>query len=201
MEGGKPASIGPSRPKMLSVVIATLDSERTLVASLAALVPGATDGLISEVIVADAGSRDDTAVVADIAGCNFMLVAGTPGERLKNAAAAARAPYLLFLRPGIVLDAAWTGEARRFVERPPPPADAAVFRRGAPARLREMWSLLADALGAPPRPDQGLLIAHQFYDALGGHSDRAADPERDLIRRIGSRRIRTLAAAAVRLDT
>jgi glycosyltransferase involved in cell wall biosynthesis len=201
MQGGKSAAIGPSRPKMLSVIIATLDSERALVASLAALVPGAMDGLISEVIVADAGSRDDTAVVADVAGCNFMLVAGTLGERLKNAAAAARAPYLLFLRPGIVLDAGWTGEARRFVERPPPPAGAAVFRRGAPARLREMWSLLADALGAPPRPDQGLLIAHQFYDALGGHSDRAADPERDLVRRIGGRRIRTLAAAAGRLDT
>lgn len=196
-------SVDPGGPIMLSVVIATLDSESDLVASLAALVAGAIDGLVREVIVADGGSRDDTALVADVAGCNFMIVRGTPGERLKKAAAAARAPYLLFLPPGIMLDGTWTAEARRFVDRPSPAAGAAVFRRRAPAqaRLREMWSFLADALGAPPRPDQGLLIAHRFYDALGGHSERAADPERELVRRIGRRRIETLAAAAVRLDT
>ena len=44
---------------MLSVIIATLDSERSLVRTLAALVPGATAGLITEVVVADAGSRDE----------------------------------------------------------------------------------------------------------------------------------------------
>ena len=57
---------------MLSVIIATLDSERALVPTLAALVPGATAGLISEVLLADGGSADDTATVADVAGCNFM---------------------------------------------------------------------------------------------------------------------------------
>ncbi len=190
---------------MLSVIIATLDSERALLATLSALVPGAMDGLVSEVIVADGGSRDDTAMVADVAGCNFLVVEGTLGRRLKTAAAAARAPFLLFLRPGTVLDATWTGEARRFVERAAADVYAAAFRRGAPAeaRLRNVWSLLAGALGALPRPEQGLLIAHKFYDALGGHSERTADPESDLIRRIGRRRIVTLATGAgtARLDT
>src|SRR6201988_4073462 len=59
---------------MLSVVIATHDSERLLVRTLAALVPGATAGLISEVLVADAGSRDDTVAVAEVAGCSFMVM-------------------------------------------------------------------------------------------------------------------------------
>ena len=57
---------------MLSAIIATHESERALVPTLAALVPGATEGLLGEVIVADAGSRDATAEVADIAGCRFM---------------------------------------------------------------------------------------------------------------------------------
>ena len=43
---------------MLSVIIATLNSERPLVATLAALVPGATAGLVSEVLIADGGSGD-----------------------------------------------------------------------------------------------------------------------------------------------
>jgi len=175
---------------MLSVIIATLDSESALVASLAALVPGAMDGLVSEVIVADGGSRDGTATVADVAGCNFTIIEGPLGRRLKTAAATARAPWLLFLRPRTVPEASWTGEVRRFVERSPPDARAAVFRRGraAQAPLKEVLLLLATALGALPRPDQGLLIAHSFYDELGGHSDLASDPETDLIRRIGRRR-------------
>jgi hypothetical protein len=194
---------------MLSVIIATIDSERALVPTLAALVPGATSGLIREVIVADGGSRDDTAAVADVAGCKFSVLEGPLGRRLKTAAATARAPWLLFLRPGTILDAAWTGEARRFVEQSSPDARAAAFRRGAspslpsPASgegigrgLREALSLLAAALGGRPRPEQGLLISRQFYDALGGHLDGAADPETDLIRRIGQRRIVMLSSKA-----
>jgi hypothetical protein len=178
---------------MLSVIIATLDSERTLLPTLSALVPGAMDGLVSEVIVADGGSRDETAVVADVAGCNFMTVEGSTGQRLQKAAAVARAPWLLFVRPGIVLDAPWTGEASHFVQQ----ADkdrAAVFRRGARGRsaLREALSLALSAFGARPRPEQSLLLPHEFYDLLGGHSDRAADPETELLRRIGRRRLVTL---------
>ena len=58
---------------MFSIVIATHDSERALVPTLAALVPGATAGIVREVIVADGGSRDKTEEVADIAGCRFFV--------------------------------------------------------------------------------------------------------------------------------
>jgi glycosyltransferase involved in cell wall biosynthesis len=176
---------------MLSVIIATLDSERVLVPTLAALVPGATCGLVSEVLVADGGSRDETAAVADVAGCNFMVMAGPLAPRLKAAAASTRAPWLLFLRPGTVLDAPWTGEAGRFMQHGAPDSRAAIFRRGAAAEpaLRQVLSLITAAFGPRPRPEQGLLIAKEFYDALGGHSERAADPETELIRRIGRRGI------------
>jgi glycosyltransferase involved in cell wall biosynthesis len=179
---------------MLSVIIATHDSERPLVSTLVALVPGATSGVITEVLIADGGSRDDTAAVADVAGCNFMTVDGALAARLKAAAAAARAPWLMFLRPGTVLDTPWIGEARRFVEQAKPENSAATFRRGAPAQstLRDALSLLASALGARPRPEQGLLISKLFYNGLSGHSDNASDPETDLIRRLGRRRIVTL---------
>jgi glycosyltransferase involved in cell wall biosynthesis len=183
---------------MLSVIIPTQDSERALVRTLAPLVAGATTGLISEVLVADGGSKDDTAVVADVAGCNFMIVAGPLGRRLHTAAGAARAPWLMFLRPGTVLETLWPEEARRFVEQPSPTEIAAVFRLRPPARSawREMLSLLATAFGRLPDPAQGLLISRAFYDALGGHSEHAAAPETDLISRIGRRRIAILATSA-----
>ena len=183
---------------MLSVIIPTQNSERALVSTLAALVPAAMEGFVAEVVIADAGSHDDTAAVADVAGCKFRPLEGPLGKRLKTAAASARAPWLLFLRPGTVLDAPWIGEARRFIERTSTRTCAATFRRGVPAQpaLGEVVSLLAAALGAKPRPEQGLIIAKRFYENIGGHAEGAADPEADLIRRIGRRRLMRLASIA-----
>lgn len=183
---------------MLSVIIATLDSERALVRTLAALVPGATAGLVSEVIVADGGSRDDTEAVADIAGCIFQPGAAPLARRLNAAAAAARAPWLLFLRPGMVPDPGWSGDIRHFAEHDTSAGRAAVFRPTASAQppLRAAAMLLKAALGARPRPEQGLVISQQLYDTLGGHAETAADAEADLLRRIGRRRIVVLGCGA-----
>jgi hypothetical protein len=185
---------------MLSVIIATKNSERALVPTLAALVPGAMAGLVSEVLIADGGSRDDTTAVAEHAGCNFLVMDAPLAQRLNAAAAKARAQWLLFLRPGTVLDTTWIGDAQRFTEMPVQEEQAAVFRRGAPMRagLRDALSLLATTLGRLPRPEQGLLIAKSFHSKLGGHSETAADPESDVIRRISWRRLTTLPTIAYR---
>lgn len=183
---------------MLSVVVPTLNSERLLVPTLAALVSGATEGLISEVLLADGGSHDGTAAVAEVTGCNVLRIEGPLGARLKTAAVAARAPWLLFLRTGAVLDPPWVGEARRFIELTGSSERAAAFRRGASASSpwREALAQAMLAMRGTPRPDQGLLISRRFYDALGGHRADAVGPETDLIHRIGRRRITRLAAAA-----
>jgi glycosyltransferase involved in cell wall biosynthesis len=188
---------------MLSVVIATQDSERALVPTLSALVPGAVAGVVREVIVADAGSRDASTTIADGAGCRVLKSTATRGARLKAAAHTARAPWLLFLRPGIVPDATWIDETRRFIEetelRGCAGTHAAVFRAASatfrPA-LIEALALLRAALGARPDASQGLVIAKTLYDALGGHRDIEA-PERDLIYRLGRRRTVLLRAGAI----
>jgi len=188
---------------MLSVIIATRDSERPLVRTLAALVPGATSGLITEVLIADGGSNDDTPAVADIAGCKLLVADAPLGDRLRAAAAAARAPWLMFLQPGIVLDAPWIGETRTLVERPIGDPRAAVFRRARPAQspLREAAVLVVAALATRPRPEQGLVIAADFYRETGGHPEQAHDPESELLRRIGRRRLARLSTRAFRTNT
>jgi hypothetical protein len=181
---------------MLSVIIPTRNSERALVPTLSALVPGATAGLIGEVLIADAGSQDETPAVADVAGCNFLISGGRLAKRLNTAAATARRPWLMFLHPGTVLDTPWTGEVARFLQQDLH-LRAAVFRRGATGPgLRRLTLAVGALLGAPPHPAQGLLIARQLYDALGGHSEQAREPERDLLRRIGRRRIAMLSTQA-----
>ena len=185
---------------MLSVVIATQDSERALLPTLAALVTGAVAGLVREVIVADGGSRDATTAIADGAGCRVLGSTQPRGARLKAAAATARAPWLLFLRPGVVLEASWVDETRRFIEYADlrkNPRTYAVFRAG-PLRptVLEALALLRTALGAKPTPSQGLLIARSLYDALGGHRD-VAESERDLLRRLGRRGLVRLRTGAI----
>src|SRR5262245_47764998 len=101
---------------MLSVVIATHDSERQLVPTLAALVSGALTGLVREVIITDGGSSDATAAVADVAGCQFVAGSGSVGARLAASARTARSSWLMFLQPGTVPDTIWVDEASRFVQ-------------------------------------------------------------------------------------
>ena len=188
---------------MLSVIIPTHESERALVRTLAVLVPGAAAGAVREVIVADAGSRDATAEVADLAGCQVLVSHAPLGARLKAAAARARAQWLLFLRPGTRLDANWIDDAMGFIaaDESRAASRAAVFRpvSGAAADrpvLFEALSLLRTALGARARPQQGLLIAKHLYEVIGGHRDHP-QPESDLLRRLGRRRIVMLRSGAV----
>ena len=192
---------------MLTVIIPTRELERPLVRTLAALVPGAAAGVIREVIVTDGGSRDGTAEVADIAGCQFVVSDQPLAARLSAAAAMARAQWLMFLMPGTVPDATWIDETARFIDeeqiRDPDASRAAVFRPApastAPrAALIEALTLLRLALGGRPKPQQGLIIARHFYDALGGHREHA-DPEADLLRRLG-RRIVVLRGGAAQLS-
>ena len=187
---------------MLSAIIATHESERALVPTLAALVPGATAGLLGEVIVADAGSTDATAEVADIAGCRFMASGEPLGVRLKAAAASTRTPWLMFLRAGCVPAPDWIETAERFIEATDrlDSARAAVFRPPGVADLlrpglAELIALLRVTLGGGPRPEQGLLIARRHYEGIGGHPD-GADAEAAMLRRIGRRRLAMLATGA-----
>ncbi|HEY7664974.1 MAG TPA: glycosyltransferase [Xanthobacteraceae bacterium] len=195
---------------MLSVVIATHDSERALLPTLAALVQGAVAGVVREVIIADAGSQDATTAIADGAGCRVVSLRAARGVRLKAAAAAARAPWLLFLAPGTVPDPAWIDETRRFIEFAELTGRgenrAAMFRPG-PTGLRpaltEALALLWGSLAWRRQAQRGLLIGTALYDAIGGHRD-VGQPERDLARRVGRGRLVLLqcrATAGLRLDT
>lgn len=86
---------------MLSAIIPTLNSEDDLQVLLAALVPAAVDGLVREVICADGGSSDATAVICEDAGAK--LIEGG----LVAAAKAARNDRLLILPADLRLAPGW----------------------------------------------------------------------------------------------
>jgi glycosyltransferase involved in cell wall biosynthesis len=144
---------------MISVVIPTLNSERQLVPTLSALVAGSAEGLLREVVLADGGSTDATARIADAAGCDFRSGPAGEMERLKEVAASVRGSWLLILQPVSAPEEGWTREVAKFVEsaeRAGQGTRAAAFRYaidgyGASPRLRE-WVAAARGLVLGPRP-------------------------------------------------
>ena len=94
----------------------------------------------------------------------------------------------MFVQPGALLEEGWVGEVRHFIETAES-RRVAVFRRVAAAQsqasaVADLFALLAAAIGARPRSEQGLVIAKARYRELGGHRAGAAAPERELLRRL-----------------
>ncbi len=169
---------------MISVVIATSNAGLTLAQALSALVPAAVTNLVREVVIADAGSTDETHEIVDDAGAR--LVSGG----LAEGCAAAKGPWLLILRSDVRLAPEWEAAARDHIEHHA--GEAGWFRLAlddhrASARLKEAFA----ALGAGGR--EGLLISKRLYDQTGG------DPA-TLAKRLGGGKLRPLAARAVRIE-
>ena len=193
---------------MLSAIISTQNSERSLVPTLSALVPAAAAGLLAEVIIADAASRDATADVADIAGCRFTSSTEALGIRLRAAAATVRSPWVIFLRAGTVPQPGWIEATDHFMQTTGLLGDvgrAAIFRLPALTKsvrpgFAEFLAGMRAAIARGPRPEQGLLIARRLYDAIGGHS-ADDDAETAILRRLGRQRLVVLPAAVTITDT
>ena len=181
---------------MLSVIIPTEGVEQPTVATLAALVPGAAAGLIREVLLVDGTRNGVIERVADVAGCRFVGFEGSQGAALAAGALQARSPWLMFLRAGAVLESGWIDETTQFIQNVAMSGKprAAVFRY---ARSPYVNTGMHDAIRflarkiLGPLGDQGLLIARDHYDRLGGYPPDARRSEARLLRRLG-RSSRTL---------
>ena len=174
---------------MLSVVVLSRGDERGVVATLAALVPGAAAGLVRDVQLVDRSGGETMERVADIAGCHLLICPGSDGALLAAGAKAARSNWLLFLRAGAVLEGSWIDETAQFMEAASlaPKARAAVFRH---ARSPHADRKVSDAFRSArriligPSADQGLLIARAHYDAIGGHSAASDRAEAKLLAKL-----------------
>ena len=102
---------------MISVIIPTLNAERTLAHTLAALVPAVVEGIVQEAILVDGGSTDETCAIAETAGTHVVDAPRGRGSQLEAGACRARADWLLFLHADTVLEPGWAEEAKSFIER------------------------------------------------------------------------------------
>ena len=95
---------------MLTVIIECQDHEPELAQTLAVLVAGAVEGLVSDVVVLDHGSSDGTSKVADAAGCRFYSQ-----WDMNDILRSARGEWLLLVEPGARPQAGWIAEIAEYV--------------------------------------------------------------------------------------
>jgi cellulose synthase/poly-beta-1,6-N-acetylglucosamine synthase-like glycosyltransferase len=136
---------------MISVVIATLNDERTLGDTLGALVAAAVDALVREVIVVDGGSTDHTLEIADDAGARILKGAGPEG--IAQGMALAKGDWLLVLDAKAPPPSGWENAILDHVREHPDNAAWWGQKRGA-------------AFWKSPKP-QGVLVPRALYDRSG----------------------------------
>ncbi|MGB5091896.1 MAG: TIGR04283 family arsenosugar biosynthesis glycosyltransferase [Parvibaculum sp.] len=192
---------------MLSVIIPTLNAEKSLARAMLPLVSGAVRGIVTEVIVVDGGSTDATLEVVDAAGAKLVKAPRGRGTQLAAGAKAAKSDWLLFLHADTVLDAGWDDELHKLFEqieagRFRTSEVAAAFRFAlddfsSSARWLERLVALRCLVFHLPYGDQGLLISRRLYERLGGFREIPLMEDVDLVRRLGRRQLVLLRTAAV----
>jgi glycosyltransferase involved in cell wall biosynthesis len=140
---------------MISVLIETRNSDELLARTLAGLVGGAVEGLLSDVIIIDYGSSDQTHRVADAAGCIFLQ-----DQTLIDGFRRARSEWFLLMEPGARLLDGWIEPVAMHIERAQGPACftcSHAHRKPLFKRLFSRRNPIADGLLIPKRQAMALL--------------------------------------------
>lgn len=184
----------------VSVVIPTREAADRLGPCVSALCEGLTDGLIRELVIADADSVDTIAAVAEALGARLVRAPRGRGAQLAAGARAAEGAWLLFLHADTVLAPGWAAAVEAHIAGRPGQAGyfGLCFDWGGPMpRLVAGWANLRSALLGLPYGDQGLLLSRALYEAAGGYPEIPLMEDVALARRLGRRRLARLGGEAV----
>jgi rSAM/selenodomain-associated transferase 2 len=183
----------------VSAVIPTLDAADMLSALLAQL---RCSTILKEIIVVDGGSSDETVAIAVAAGARVVNATCGRGIQLAVGADDAAGDWLLFLHADCRLAAGWEASVAAFLAASEGTSRAGYFDFAldddAPAarRLERLVAWRCRAL-ALPYGDQGLLIPHGLYHAVGGFARLPLMEDVDLVRRLGRRRLARIGARCI----
>lgn len=173
-------------PAPLTVIIPTLNSADRLGPTLASLYEGVQAGLIAELIFADGGSTDETALVAEDVGATVVVSARGRGIQLASAADTCTTPWVMVVHGDTVLSQGWTDVVRNHLRTS---QNAAYFRlafdtNSAAARRTAGWANLRSRLFHLPYGDQGLLLPMALYTRVGGFADVPLMEDVALVRKL-----------------
>ena len=150
--------------------------------------------VVGEIIVADGGSRDETALLACSSGAKVVAAGPGRGIQLAAGADAASGDWLMFLHADCRPDDGWEQAVSGYIATPGAEGCAGYFDFAlddpAPAarRLEQIVAWRCRVL-ALPYGDQGLLISRTLYHTVGGFAPIPLMEDVDLVRRLGQPRL------------
>jgi rSAM/selenodomain-associated transferase 2 len=177
----EPLACGPP----LAVVIPARNEAARLPALLAdlALAPE----LVREIWVVDGGSGDGTATAAALAGARLLRRPPNRGAQLRAGIAASTAPWLWLLHADGRLPAGWPRAVARAIAAGPQQCwtfQLAIADPSLALRLVEALVACRTRLFQLPYGDQGLLVARQALQRVGGVAPIPLMEDLDLVLRL-----------------
>ena len=177
---------------MLSVVIPTLNAQKTLVPVLTQIAEHA-----DEIVVSDGGSTDQTLKLALDHNARIALGSAGRGYQLARGAKWALGDWMLFVHADTQLPPNWKSLIDMHMQGSP--EKAAYFKFGIDAkgirpRVLEFLATVRILCLGLPYGDQGLLISRALYNEVGGFPDWPLFEDVAIVRELGRRRLRQLPA-------
>ena len=182
----------------ISIVIPTLNE--------AGHIRGTLDGLrqadVYEIIVADGGSGDKTADIAEACGATVVRCERGRGRQLNAGAESAAGEILLFLHADTSLPTCFATRVRELLEMPGVSAGAFSLRidgRRVSYRVIERLVAWRSRFLGLPYGDQALFLTTETFQSIGRYPECPAMEDFELVRRL--RRIGRIAIGAEQVLT
>ncbi len=170
----------------LSVIIPALNEAGTIEPTLGRVLSGD----VHEVIVADGGSSDETAAIAERCGARVISGATGRGPQLNAGAAVATGNLLFFLHADTLPPEGFADHIRATLAEPGVSGGAFGFRLDSATRAHRLvdWTTNRRArLFGLPYGDQGLFTTAEMFHAVGGFPDEPVMEDVQFVRRLKRR--------------
>lgn len=181
-------------PMSLSLIIPSFNAASRIAATVRAW---RATVMPDQVIVSDGGSTDGTREMARTAGAETLIGPTGRGRQLALGAGRAKGDWLLFMHADTMPGTHTGRAARAFMGEAANRQRVAAFRltldsEAAPARRVERLANWRARRFGLPYGDQGLLIARDYYQGIGGFHPLPLMEDVEFVRRVGRDRVSIL---------